>query len=76
MSWKWVDKFLGGSKPQAATMRKLTEWYIRWAENREDLPSPETLRAAAALLVRHLPPPRQLEAAQRVVTFAQSLESS
>jgi hypothetical protein len=73
MSWKGVDKFLAGSKPQSTTIRKLTEWYIRQPVDASEQPSPETIQAAAAILVRHVEPIRRAEAVSRVIAFAQTL---
>lgn len=73
MSWKGLEKFLAGSKPQGRTIQKLTEWYVRAAADSAEKPSRETIQAAAALLVRHLPPAERHEAVKRVIAFSASL---
>jgi hypothetical protein len=69
MSYKGIDKIIAepGTEPQAASLRKISDWYIRRAAAIDSAPSPETVRAALATLVHHLPIGRQSEAAQQLL---------
>jgi hypothetical protein len=66
LSWKGVDKLIAGTNPQPATVRKLTDWYVRRSALSEE-PASETAQAALSVLTRHLPPALQGETVDKVV---------
>jgi hypothetical protein len=76
MSWKGVAKIIAGSEPQAMTIRKLSDWYLRRNAASEEEPSSETVAAALALIVRHFSPAQRAEAVERVTEALRELGES
>ena len=76
LSWKGIDKFLAGSTPHRATVRKFTDWYLRWSAAEAEVPSPETVEAALAVIVRHLPPAHRDEAAAAAMAAVRKVGES
>lgn len=58
--------FLNGGLPQAGTLRKLREWYVRDLDLQEGEVSPDAAGAALSILVAHLPPAERDQAIRRV----------
>lgn len=67
MSFKGVGKFLAGTDPYSATIRKLTDWYLRRTVSQGEAPTLKTVQAALAVLVQHLPPAVQEDAIRRML---------
>jgi hypothetical protein len=67
LSWKGIDKLIGGTDPQPGTIRKLTDWYVRQSAQNNEEPTPETAQAALAVIVRHLPPSLQDDTVAKVI---------
>ncbi|MDQ4078043.1 MAG: hypothetical protein M3220_17570, partial [Chloroflexota bacterium] len=73
LSWKGIDKLLSGSEPHAATRQKLTAWYLRRTAASEDEADGETMHAALALMVRHLPPGHREEATATILSAVRNV---
>lgn len=67
MSAPSLRDFVNGSEPRQATVRKLTEWYVRTAAERGEVLSEGTARAALALLVEPVPQERRETALRALV---------
>ncbi|HEV2150578.1 MAG TPA: hypothetical protein VGR37_24480 [Longimicrobiaceae bacterium] len=55
MSLGGLHAFIGGTVPHERTIRKLQAWYVATAGERGEELTPELVRTALGLLVRHLP---------------------
>ncbi len=77
MSYKGIEKIIAkpGTDPQPASLRKISDWYIRRSAAVDEEPSPETVRAALATLVHHLPLGSQAEAARRLLSTLDEVNS-
>jgi anti-sigma factor ChrR (cupin superfamily) len=67
LSWKGIDKIIAGSNPQAATIKKLTEWYLRQSRSQSKEPSASSAQAALSILLWHLPLGRHADAEERIL---------
>lgn len=74
MSWKGLELFVGGTRPHPATVRKLTEWYLRRAALNEEEPTREMIAAAVAVIVRQLPLAYREGATKQLNELMQSME--
>lgn len=61
-----VRNFVAGAEPRAATVRRLTEWYVRDAAGAGQVDE-ETARAALGLLLCGVPADRNAEALRRAL---------
>lgn len=66
LSGPGLQAFLDGTDPQPTTVARLTAWYLRTAEERGDVVTGPTARAAVRLLVTFLPPKERAEALREI----------
>lgn len=59
--------FVAGTDPHPGTLRKLSEWYVRTAAERDEALMVQTAAAALALLTEHLPSGQRAEAERRIL---------
>jgi hypothetical protein len=71
MTTSGLHSFLGGTNPQAGTIRKLTAWYLRRALEDPDHVTVETVSAALSVLVTPFPPHLQAEARSALIELLQ-----
>ncbi len=78
MSYKGIEKIIAkpGTDPQPASLRKISDWYIRRSAAVDEEPSPETVRAALATLIHHLPVGSQVEAARRLLSTLEEVTTA
>jgi hypothetical protein len=55
MSLGGLHAFIAGTTPHERTIRKLEAWYVATAADRGEELTPELVRTALGMLVRHLP---------------------
>lgn len=53
-----VSSFVGGAEPRESTRQKLIAWYVREIAAAQDVPDPNTVRAAIDILLYSVPPAR------------------
>ena len=58
---------LKGAEPRASTVRKLVEWFLRYQAAGAGDADAETMQAALALMLRHVPEERKAEARRELL---------
>jgi hypothetical protein len=76
MSFRGLEGFVKGSFPHPATVRKLTDWYVKRVASEESAVSPDVAQAALSILIQHLPAAGRSEAEEQVVQLLNGLTTA